>query len=39
MGRRRDGNYSPQTKKIIISYRTWRKMQKMDTQFLTPTKQ
>jgi hypothetical protein len=34
--RRRNGNHSPQK---IIPYKIQRKMKKMDTQFLTPTKQ
>jgi hypothetical protein len=39
MGRRgRDRNHSPQKQKII-QYRIQREMKKMDTQFLTPTKQ
>jgi hypothetical protein len=37
MGRRRDGNYSPKKKKI--QYRIQQEMKKMDTQFLTSTKQ
>jgi hypothetical protein len=37
MGRRRsNGNHSPQKK---IQYRIQREIKKMDTQFLTPTKQ
>jgi hypothetical protein len=38
MGKRRmDGNHSPQKK--IIQFKTQREMEKMDIQFLTPTKQ
>jgi hypothetical protein len=36
MGRKRDGNNSPQK---IIQYRIQWEMRKMETQFLTPTKQ
>jgi hypothetical protein len=37
MGRRRkDGNHSSQN---IIQFKIQREMKKMDTQFLTPTKQ
>jgi hypothetical protein len=37
MGRRRDGNHTPQKK--IIQYNIQREMKIIDTQFLTPTKQ